>query len=90
MNNCSTLAKHIPDSAIEEVNKEEINKADKDGYTPLMDASKKGHIEKIRWLLEHGADVNIKDNEGKTALDIAQTKGFTEIADLLAKAQTQD
>jgi hypothetical protein len=40
------------------------------GLTPLMIAASCGHIELIDALVRAGADVNAKDNSGKTALDI--------------------
>ena len=34
------------------------------GRTSLMDAAKKGNTETVKILLEHGADVNARDNYG--------------------------
>ena len=36
----------------------DVNKADKNGYTPLFSASLIGHVELIKLLLVAGADVN--------------------------------
>jgi len=36
-------------------------------------------------LLDYGAEVNIKNNKGKTPLDIAIEKGDTEIINLLRR-----
>ncbi|OWZ23575.1 Serine/threonine protein kinase [Phytophthora megakarya] len=38
------------------------------GWTPLMLATWNGHINVVRYLLDHGADVDAKDNGGSTAL----------------------
>ncbi|XP_045694740.1 2-5A-dependent ribonuclease [Phyllostomus hastatus] len=48
---------------------EDQKKLKKGGATALMDAAKKGHIEVLRVLLdEMGADVNARDNMGRSAL----------------------
>ncbi|KAI0281936.1 ankyrin repeat protein, partial [Russula aff. rugulosa BPL654] len=58
---------------------------DSSGFTPLHDASEDGNIEIARVLLEHGANVEVKDNEGRTPLDIASgvLRGQHEIVKLL-------
>ena len=53
--------------------------AGRPGWPPLVVASRgdKGeHPEKIQALLELGADVNVRDYKGKTALHRAATAGF--------------
>lgn len=42
-----------------------------DKWTPLMVATTNGHTKIMVMLLEYGADPNLKDAEGRTALDIA-------------------
>jgi ankyrin repeat protein len=42
-----------------------------------------GHTEIVQLLLEKGADVNAKDDDGRTALMLAAEKGHTEIVQLL-------
>ena len=43
------------------------------GRTALMLASEAGHFEVVKYLVENGANANLKDNDGKTALDFAET-----------------
>ncbi|MGD9008489.1 MAG: ankyrin repeat domain-containing protein, partial [Desulfobacteraceae bacterium] len=43
-----------------------------EGWTPLMRAAKGGHQETLRILLQNGADVHLRNKEGKTALDYAK------------------
>jgi hypothetical protein len=44
-------------------------------------------INVVRLLLEHGADPNIKNNDGKTAIDLALEKGYSEIVKLIRGIQ---
>jgi undecaprenyl pyrophosphate synthase len=53
------------------------------GRTPLMVAVDYGCRTTVVALLSHGADIHIKANNGKSALDLARDKGLTEIANLL-------
>ena len=50
--------------------------------TPLHSAVREGHKEVIELLIAKGADVNAKDDDGTTPLDMADDK---ETADLLRK-----
>ena len=49
----------------------DLNHPDNNGDTPLMGASYCGKPEVVRVLLAAGADKDLRDNDGKTALDIA-------------------
>jgi len=62
---------------------------DRQGITVLMYAVAGRNIEIIKLLLKHGANVNDKNNEGKTALDIAMafsSPNRTEIIRILKAA----
>ena len=50
-----------------------IDESDKNGWTPLMEAARKGNVNILELLLEQGADVFKMTNSGKTAYDIAKT-----------------
>jgi ankyrin repeat protein len=45
----------------------------------LILASKHGHIDVVKYLVEKGADLTAKDKTGKTAIDIAKTEKIKEI-----------
>lgn len=48
-----------------------INEKDDKGQTPLIKAIVAGHIDVAKLLIENDADVNVVDNDSKTALMIA-------------------
>ncbi len=53
--------------------------------TALMWAAARGHLAVVRALLDHGANVNLEDNFGRTALAIASAEGHDDIATMLAR-----
>ena len=60
------------------------NVTDEMGWTPLMRAASKGHLETVEALLEAGADPQLKDNfSDTTALALAKEHGHTDVAKLL-------
>jgi ankyrin repeat protein len=54
--------------------------------TPLHIAALKGHIEVVKVLLDNKADINAKMQNGATALQVAISRGYKDIADMLRKA----
>lgn len=60
-----------------------INAVDKENNTALILASKFGYDEIVKILIENGADINIKNNDGKTALDYAEENDYKNIIELL-------
>ena len=54
------------------------------GTTPLIRAVQIKSRELVKLLVEHGADVTLRDREGKTAQDWALKRNFCEVEDLLA------
>ena len=58
------------------------------GGTALHKACFSGKEDVVRMLVsEFGADVNARDNQNKTPLDIATSKGFSAIVDVLSQAR---
>jgi ankyrin repeat protein len=62
----------------------EVNVIQTYNMTPLHAAAQNGNIELLILLLEGGALVDIKNDTGKTASDLAFEKGHHEIAQILA------
>ena len=56
-----------------------MNTSDRRGLTPLIWASASGNAELVRQLLESGAAVDRRANDGTTALMLASANGFTEV-----------
>jgi len=55
----------------------------RDGGTPLLAASYKGHYEMVRVLIEYGASVNASREDGLTPLCQAAKSGHATVVDLL-------
>ena len=53
----------------------EVNKSNRNGWTPLFEASIEGHIEVVHILLEAKADVKKCSNDGETPLHEAANGG---------------
>lgn len=71
-------------------NIDDINATNITGTTPLIAAVRFGYSDAeskvtIKYLLEHGANPHIKDDNGKTAYDYAVENGNTEVAELIKK-----
>ncbi len=65
-----------------------INHINKLGWTALLEAvvlgdGSKDYVDIVSILLKGGADKSIADKDGVSALDHAEEKGFSEIAELL-------
>ncbi len=56
------------------------------GTTALMHLAGGGHTELVKLLIKAKADVNAKDNQGRTALQFAQNQNHAEIVKILKEA----
>jgi hypothetical protein len=63
--------------------RKDVNASDQNGWTPLHYAAYTGYEKLVKYLIKKGADTNIKNNEGKTARDIAVEKGHAGVVDIL-------
>ncbi len=66
-------------------NNASLNEYEAKGNTALHLAILKGRYNAAKTLIELGADVSIKNSQGKTALDLAKDKNATELIPLLYK-----
>ena len=53
---------------------DDINDVDKCNYTSLHWAVQKGHFDIVEWLIKHGADIAAKNDDGKTAYELARKR----------------
>ncbi|KAI9707916.1 MAG: hypothetical protein M1820_004335 [Bogoriella megaspora] len=61
------------------------------GYTPLQWATKSPpQLDKLRWLLEHGADPHAKDYKGSTAYDFAVWCGVRDPMEIMLQYAAPD
>jgi ankyrin repeat protein len=60
-----------------------LNAVDRNGYTPLMWASARGHINVVGWLIDKKAAIQETSNHGFSALWFACTHGHPLVARLL-------
>lgn len=78
----------VPDVAqlLTKANAELVNQADEEGYTPLHLAVIAGNRIMIRYLLDHGAEVNLLDNERHSVIHWATVCGELEALDVILDA----
>src|SRR5689334_8350052 len=65
--------------------KADVNAKDTGGATPLISAAAANHPDTVAALLAHGADVSARGPGGKTAAQIADERGYKEVADALRR-----
>ena len=55
------------------------------GMTDLMEAARKGDSQAIQTLLDNGANINTRDMNGMTALDLARDQQHGDVVTLLER-----
>ncbi len=58
---------------------------DAEGYTGLIMAAKNGHLELVKWLVEHKANVKVKAKDGTTPMSAAKENGNKKVIAFLKK-----
>lgn len=61
----------------------DVNDEDGEGKTILMEIAEAGHLPLVKWLVNHGANVNAVTRKGDFALANAAIKGWQEVFDYL-------
>ena len=61
-----------------------VNAAVEGGHTPLHSAAANGNEPILRALLEHGADPDVANDDGKTPLDLGREQGHAVLLELRA------
>ena len=74
-------------SAIERGADVDAKRNDAEGATVLMWAAFRGETEMVRVLLDAGADVNLLDNSGQSAIDEARSRGHEHIVEMLQRTE---
>ena len=64
-------------------NQDHVNAADLSGFTPLMIAASRANIEICTLLLACGADITLKNLNGKDAITLAAELGFADVAEFI-------
>ena len=65
----------------------DVNAADDQGMTALMQAAGWGHASMVQLLLENGADPEARNKQGQTAWGLAAVGQHQEVAEIFRKAR---
>ena len=53
--------------------------------TPLHDAAKNGHLSVVEYLVNQKADIDVKNKNGETPLELASQEGYWNVVELLKR-----
>ncbi len=67
----------------------DANSQDDFGMTPLMRAVQLGNLQMVKWLVDNGVSLNVKDVQGETALSLATSNEKKDIFELLISLPRQ-
>ena len=73
-------------NVLNENNNNQVDQIDEHGWTPLMQASWDGDLEKASSLINDGANVNMTNHGGSTPLHLAVQEGHFSIVKLLIES----
>ena len=73
-----------------DVNYHKADSVFNDTSTPILEAVRCNNFEIVRLLVEHGADISIKNKHGESPYSLAVKNGNREIIELLAKYESKD
>lgn len=60
-----------------------LNRQSTIGWTPILIASRRGHLEMVKNLLKNHSRLDVFDIEGRSALHLAAEKGYIQVCDAL-------
>ncbi|XP_045495167.1 serine/threonine-protein phosphatase 6 regulatory ankyrin repeat subunit B [Colias croceus] len=80
--NNDVLTEMITDMSTADVSRA-LNKQNSIGWTPLLIACNRGHMELVNTLLSNHARVDVFDVEGRSALHLAAEHGYLQVCDAL-------
>ncbi|XP_055599773.1 serine/threonine-protein phosphatase 6 regulatory ankyrin repeat subunit B isoform X5 [Uranotaenia lowii] len=75
----SEMINHLSTTEIQKA----MNRQSSIGWTPLLIACNRGHMELVNTLLANHARVDVFDNEGRSALHLAAEHGYLQVCDAL-------
>ncbi|KAJ8115858.1 hypothetical protein OPT61_g2586 [Boeremia exigua] len=61
----------------------DVDKPDARQCTPALEAASKGNVEILQALINEGADLRFANDKGQNALDIAMSKGYTDVVHVI-------